>query len=95
MRKFEWDGEKARSNLRKHGVSFELLNQFEFDTAIEWLDDRNDYGEERIVATAFAGPKLYRLVYTMRGLAIRAISLREATRKEVHEYVRTKNQNLD
>jgi len=23
MRRFEWDEEKARANLRKHGVSFE------------------------------------------------------------------------
>ncbi|EJN05646.1 BrnT family toxin [Phyllobacterium sp. YR531] len=95
MSKFEWDEEKAKRNLRKHGVAFEILDQFEFDTAIEWIDDRYDYGEERIIATAFAGNKLYRLVYTMRGFAPRAISLREANRKEVDEYVRAKKQNMD
>lgn len=89
MSRFEWDEEKSRSNQRKHGVSFAILDQFEFDTAIEWIDDRDDHNEERIIAVGILGSKLCTLVYTIRGTTIRVISLRPASKKEVHEYVKS------
>ena len=43
---FEWDGDKNRHNISKHGVSFEdaikVFEGFTFDVC----DDRFDYGEE-------------------------------------------------
>ncbi|MEP7452496.1 BrnT family toxin [Phyllobacterium sp. SB3] len=89
MSRFEWDEEKAKRNLRKHGVAFEILDQFEFDTAIEWIDDSYDYGEERIIAVGILGSKLCTLVYTFRGTTIRIISLRKASKKEVDKYVKS------
>lgn len=56
MSRFEWDEEKAKANLRKHGVDFGVTERFEFNTALEQLDDRHDYEEERIVAIGFIGP---------------------------------------
>ncbi|MBZ3693665.1 BrnT family toxin [Phyllobacterium calauticae] len=86
MRKFEWNDEKARSNLRKHGVDFELAKRFQFSTALESLDDRENYAEERIVAIGFIGHTLFTLVYTERGDQIRVISLRRSTTTEIKRY---------
>jgi len=88
MSRFEWDEEKAKANLRKHGVAFEKAHYFQFSTAVEWLDDWSGYGEERIKATGFIGNKLHVLIYTQRGNAIRVISLRMAIRKDIDEYVK-------
>jgi uncharacterized DUF497 family protein len=46
---FEWDLDKAARNLVEHKVSFEqaaIACQDPF--AVEWIDDREDYGEVRI-----------------------------------------------
>lgn len=86
MRRFEWDDEKAKSNLRKHGVAFEKVYDFEFATSLERLDDRHDYGEERIIALGFIGSVLFTLTYTERGERIRVISLRKSTNVEMVKY---------
>jgi uncharacterized DUF497 family protein len=45
---FEWDAAKAARNHAKHGVRFETARRaFRDPFAVEWLDDRFDYGEER------------------------------------------------
>ena len=47
---FEWDEAKAKANFNAHGVSFELAKKVFKDVfAIEGLDDRKDYGEDRFV----------------------------------------------
>lgn len=44
---FEWDEEKEKKNIRKHGISFEIAAKVFVDPdRIELYDDRN-YGEER------------------------------------------------
>lgn len=46
---FEWDAQKARSNLRKHGVDFaDCVSVFFDDLAITIKDDSSD--EERYLA---------------------------------------------
>ena len=49
--RFDWDQEKARSNLRKHGVSFEQAMQvFTYeDFAIEYYDEQHSDDEERFI----------------------------------------------
>lgn len=47
--RFEWDEEKRRINLRRHGLDFADAEQvFESEIVIA-LDDRFDYGEARFV----------------------------------------------
>ncbi|MEZ2329915.1 BrnT family toxin [Mesorhizobium sp. RCC_202] len=50
MMRFEWDAAKARANKAKHGVDFELAPEFDFANAVIAIDDREIYGEERLVA---------------------------------------------
>jgi uncharacterized DUF497 family protein len=45
---FEWDDDKATANARKHGVTFEeARGVFRDPLAIELIDDRAAYGEDR------------------------------------------------
>lgn len=89
MGRFEWDEEKAKRNLLKHGVDFGATERFEFNTALEQLDDRHDYEEERIVAIGFIGPSLFTLVYTERHDKIRVISLRKSKTTEIRKYAKS------
>lgn len=79
---FDWDKAKAASNIVKHGVAFEAVHDFEFDSALIVDDDRRDYGELRKRAYGRIGDILYVLVFTQRAARIRVISLRRASRRE-------------
>jgi uncharacterized DUF497 family protein len=90
--RFEWDEAKASSNLRAHRVSFDVATTvFDDLSAIERIDLRDDYGEERliIVGTARDGLVLV-VVYTEREDRIRIISARRATSGEEQEYLKQK-----
>jgi len=87
---FDWrdTADKAARNLREHGVSFELATTvFNDPFAVERLDDREDYGEERFVITGMAEGNIVLLVaYTERQGRIRLISARRATKREQDDY---------
>ncbi len=86
-----WDANKSRRNRQLHGVSFEMVESFDWPRAIEVLDDRFDYGEERWLAIGPIGAKLYALAFTERGKnKVRIISLRPATKNERKNYVQAK-----
>ncbi|OPY57971.1 MAG: hypothetical protein A4E57_04909 [Syntrophorhabdaceae bacterium PtaU1.Bin034] len=89
MISFEWDDAKAVANLRLHGVSFEDgARAFTDPFAIEWIDDRQIYGEERFVLLGFCGYEVLYVAYTERGDNIRIISVRKATKNEKDHYYR-------
>ncbi len=83
---FEWDSNKAESNLRKHGVRFaEAMTAFEDEEMLTIADDRAD--EERFVALGLSSlGRLLVVIYTARGRRIRIISARKATRAERSAY---------
>jgi uncharacterized DUF497 family protein len=84
---FEWDKTKAAENYAKHGVSFELATAvFNDPFAVELLDDREDYGEDRLILIGLAEGAVLTVVYTERGGRIRIISARQATRREQDDY---------
>ena len=87
---FEWDDEKAASNIRDHdGVTFEqAAAAFSDKFAVAWIDEREDYGEERSVLLGMTGGQLLYVAYTERGDNIRIISARRATRHEQDIYFR-------
>ena len=85
---FEWDVAKAIENYAKHGVSFEHAKLvFDDSFAIERVDDRVDYGEERFILVGLSQGFLLTVVYTERDDRIRLISARHATRYEQDDYV--------
>ena len=79
---FEWDKNKAASNLSKHGVSFD-----EARTAIDFYDpDHSDDEHRYIIIGQSMQNNLLVISYTERGNVIRLISARKATRKERETY---------
>ena len=80
--RYEWDEGKRVANLARHGVDFMAVEDFEWDTAVETIDDRFDYGEERWIALGMIHDRLHVLVYTLRVTVIRIISLRKANARE-------------
>ena len=89
---FETLDVKADANLQAHGVSFELAKTvFKDPFAVERLDDREDYGEERFVVIGMAeGNVVLFVAYTEREERIRIISARRATQDEEADYVEQK-----
>jgi uncharacterized DUF497 family protein len=84
---FEWDEAKASANLAKHAISFpDAVRVFDDLSRIEWLDDREHYGEARFVTIGLVEGREIVVVYTMRGENRRLIMARRATRVEREEY---------
>jgi uncharacterized protein len=84
---FQWDGAKAAENYAKHGVTFEAARDvFKDPFAIEQIDDRENYGEDRLTIVGMASGRLLVVVYTMRDETIRIISARGAEPYEQREY---------
>ena len=86
-----FDPRKNERNLRERGLGFEMVAEFNFGSAIYAIDNRRNYGEVRTRALGFIGETLYALVFTMRGSALRVISLRKANRKERVRYEKAKS----
>ena len=86
---FGWLSAKAAANLRDHRVSFpEAIKAFRDPFAIERIDDREDYGEERINLIGVCEGVILHVTYTERGDFIWIISARRATRHEQDDYYR-------
>jgi uncharacterized protein len=81
---FEWDAPKARSNLSKHGVSFEEASTVFGDSLSLTIPDPDHSSAERrhiTMGKAF-NDKLLVVVHTDRRDNIRIISARRASRRE-------------
>jgi uncharacterized DUF497 family protein len=84
---FEWDDIKAAANLAKHGVSFAQARQaFDDPFAIDFVDDREDYGESRLILFGMVENRLLVVIHTLRGDKVRIISARQAERHEPRRY---------
>lgn len=84
---FEWDEEKAESNMIKHGISFETAAKVFLDeNRIEIYDAvRSDIEEDRFITIGMADEVLF-VVYTERQSNIRLISARLANIRERRLY---------
>jgi uncharacterized DUF497 family protein len=58
---------------------------------VERIDDREDYGEERINLIRMCEGVILHVTYTERGERIRIISARRAERHEQDDYYREKS----
>ena len=83
--KFEWNAEKSKTNKVKHGIDFETAKGL-------WLDENHveiqapHPVEDRCIIIGKLHNKLWTGIYTLRGDAIRIISVRCARKKEVTLY---------
>ena len=81
---FQWDDNKARSNLAKHGVSFEeAATVFGDALSLTIPDPAHSQKEDRFIILGMSHKgKLLVVVHTERGDSIRLISARRASRRE-------------
>jgi len=81
---FEWDPEKARSNVAKHDVSFDEASTAFRDTLSNTIGDPLHMGdEERFVLIGYSyRNRLLVVVHTERGDRVRIISARLVTKTE-------------
>jgi hypothetical protein len=86
--KFEWDPEKARSNLRKHKVSFvEAATALKDPIAATGCDPDHSVGEQRFITFGVSERgRLLVVAHTEKGDTLRIISARVASKKERRIY---------
>jgi len=82
---FEWDSDKAESNLRKHGVSFPEAATAFADPLAVYLDDGSGIGRMVVIGTSLR-ERLLVVVHVERGSRDRIISARTATTAERQVY---------
>ena len=84
---FEWDSQKAATNLRKHNVTFELACESFFDPFLCYLDDEVIESENReTIIGLSANWQLLYVVYVMRDDVIRIVSARLVINAERETY---------
>jgi uncharacterized protein len=80
---------KAAENRRKHGVDFlDAVPAVNDPHRLELVDDREDYGEQRLVIIGMSRTRVLFVVVTLRDddESCRIISARRATRDEEDQY---------
>lgn len=85
---FQWDPSKARSNERKHGVSFEEAKTAFCDPLARIFDDPDHSATEQreILIGHSLRRRLLVVCFTERGVTIRIFSARTATGRERRDY---------
>lgn len=81
-----YDAAKNRRNIAERGLSFDLVEEFDFSSAKVAIDTRHNYGETRYVGIGYIGQRLHVVVFTRTETGLRVISLRKANNREVKEY---------
>ena len=83
---YQWDKNKAATNLNKHGIDFaDAVSVFSDDFSTTVSDER--FEEERFITIGIdAFGRVLVVVYTWRDNEIRLISARTATRSERKQY---------
>jgi uncharacterized DUF497 family protein len=84
--RYEWDEAKNRSNFAKHGLRFEDAEQVLFGPSITFVDDRFDYGEERLPTLGLLAGRLVVIAHAPRDEGTRIISMRKGNRREQEIY---------
>ena len=85
---FEWDTEKEKSNIKKHGVSFHEGATVLADR-LSWTfpDPDHSVGEERFLTIGLSAQGRVVIVsHTDRGVKTRIINARQATPHERKDY---------
>lgn len=78
---------KDAVNIGKHGLSLAMAVELDWNDALVWVDERQNYGEMRMIALAPKTGILYYVAFVDRGNVRRVISLRRANRREAKHYV--------
>jgi uncharacterized DUF497 family protein len=85
---FDWDAAKADANFRKHGVSFdEAMQILDPQKPVVFEDKDHSEAEDRYYAIGVSSKgRLLTVCIAYRGAAVRIISARKSTKREVEIY---------
>ena len=90
---FEWDPDKAKKNLSKHKISFELAATIFLDqNAISIHDSDHSKSEDRWITMGISrNGNILTIVHTFKemddlNVSIRIISARKSTKNEINQY---------
>jgi len=84
---FEWDEDKGKENLEKHGIDFaDAVTAFEDIMALTMPDPASEEEERFVTLGTDALERLLVIAYTWREDRIRLISARKAKRRERRQY---------
>jgi len=85
---FEWDSNKAKSNIIKHKISFEEASTIFADNHSITIDDPiHSLDEDRFITIGLSAThRVLVVIHTDRAEKIRIISARKASTKEKQQY---------
>lgn len=84
---FEWDENKNNANIRNHGIDFNDVIEIFSGPMIVNLDDRFDYGEDRLFGIGFMNNVIAIVVFIEKKAdVIRIISARRANKNECQQF---------
>lgn len=86
--KISYDPQKRASTLLLRGLDFDDAGQVFAGETIDFIDDRQDYGEVRWLSFGRLGRRLVVIVWTPRGEARQIISMRKANGREQEKHGR-------
>lgn len=90
---FEWDEAKNRANVAKHGLNFRDAERVLLGPCATFLDDRFDYGEERLISLGLLAGRVIVIAHAPRDEKTRIISMRKANRREQEIYQKRLDEN--
>jgi len=86
--RFEWDEEKNKQNISKHGIDFAGAALIFLDCdRIEAADARKNYGETRYRTIGMVNEIILCVIFTIREANYRIISARRANKNERETYL--------
>ncbi|MEH6643617.1 BrnT family toxin [Vreelandella glaciei] len=82
----EYDLSKQQATLAHRGLDFNDAPTVFAGKTLAMIDDRQDYGEERIITVGTLSERVVIIVWTPRGKKRRIISMRYANERERQRY---------
>jgi uncharacterized protein len=79
----EFDPAKRDATLKHRGLDFLDVPRVPAGRTYTLVDDRLDYGEERLITYGYLGDRAVVIVHVQRDGAMRVISMRHAHKKEM------------
>jgi uncharacterized DUF497 family protein len=81
--KINWDEKKRNATLTERGLDFvDAINVIFARDVVTYVDNRKNYGEERLLAFGTFNKRHFCVCYTFRNGAIRIISFRKVHEQE-------------
>ncbi|MCK5284640.1 MAG: BrnT family toxin [Alphaproteobacteria bacterium] len=87
MPEFEWDKNKNKTNIEKHGIGFDTARRIFESPILTWIDNRHNYGEiRRHSIGTIQDIVVLTVIHTDRDGKVRIISARRANSSERKKY---------